>query len=438
LGVPVSPHSITSFPARDFVVADGYAAGERVTVNVLRGGFTVGTAAATADSTGLIEVNHGIPGDCFSVVTPDIRGGDVIQVVTAGGVTDETRTAGVTVTQRAAITVPGTVTIHGDAASATGGRIPIAELEARVVAGNQNFVKSGKRTVRADWTGTLDGTLVYDGPGLTTWTATFTGMGQVAPDGQRDDIRAVANESRGMWNGPSGTEITIYESGGLTPAVPGSAPGCLVPFASGPSVDLAAASDSGISKTDNVTNITATSLGGVTGLPTATSVDLYVDGALKGNRLVDAAHRYSFTGLALTPGKHTVTVGENDPTVAAGRTMGNAPLVVTVDVTKPVITRIAPVVNAVGVKRLASVGAIFNEPVNTVYGGSFALRKASTGGLLTAVVTYAPASRIATLNPSTTLLANTVYTATLSSPLQDVAGNRLVAKVWSFKTGTVL
>ena len=42
---PVAPHSIFVFPMRDFVSSLGYAPGDRPTVQIVRGGVVVGTAA---------------------------------------------------------------------------------------------------------------------------------------------------------------------------------------------------------------------------------------------------------------------------------------------------------------------------------------------------------------------------------------------------------
>src|SRR3954470_16374373 len=104
---PVAPHSIISFPERDFVSAEGYAQGDPVTVEVIRSGFVVGTAhvepaddLSTLGFDGLVEGNH--PGGaCGEGDTPDIRRGDVVRLTTASGTVDQTTTAGVPVTQKA-------------------------------------------------------------------------------------------------------------------------------------------------------------------------------------------------------------------------------------------------------------------------------------------------------------------------------------------------
>ena len=76
----------------------------------------------------------------------------------------------------------------------------------------------------------------------------------------------------------------------------------------------------------------------------------------------------------------------------------------------------------------------FSEPVNGVSGTTFTLKTAA-GAAVTGTVTYNTTTRVATLVPSTTLLANTKYTATLGTGIKDLAGNPLVASGWSFTTG---
>ncbi|HET9872212.1 MAG TPA: hypothetical protein VFP89_06410, partial [Propionibacteriaceae bacterium] len=88
--------NISAFPNRDMVVAVGYEPGEELTVEVVRNGVVIGTttgpAVTTPEGVGL-EVNHGplgapLPGDCWTGVTPDIIGGDVIRVTNAVGAVD--------------------------------------------------------------------------------------------------------------------------------------------------------------------------------------------------------------------------------------------------------------------------------------------------------------------------------------------------------------
>jgi hypothetical protein len=435
---PAAPHVITVFPARDFVNLGGYTSSAPLTVKVLRGGFVVGTTlpfAPVADPKNpgqfMADINHAGP-PCWEGVTPDIRAGDVVQVLTSPTTGDQTPTADVTVTSAATLASAGTVVIKGTARAPGGGRIPIDQLESRIVAGNLLFAKSGKRTLRADATGTADGTLAYDGPTATTWTATFPSLvaGDVA--------MAVGGESRGMWLGRNPavlTENTIYEYGPFpgTLVFPGPAVGCFAPFAKGPSIQMTAATDTGASTSDGITKNLSPTFAGATGLLTATNVNLYVDGVLRGTQAVGAGNSYSLTPTTpLTPGKHTVTAGEIDPTTAA-ETMTNAPLAVTIDTTAPAVTTRGPAVNATGVSQAANSSATFSEPVTGVNGTTLNLKKGTVA--VAAAVTYNATTRVATLNPTAALVAGTKYTTSLTSAVKDVAGNLLTATSWSYTTG---
>ena len=341
---PVSPHSIIVFPERDFVSAAGYQTGQPATVNVLRAGFVVGTAVVdpqddptTVGFDGIVEVNHP-GGGCWDTVTPDIRPGDVVQVLTAPDTGDQTTTANVTVTQKAALDpLDATrVIVKGTATSATGGQIPVDQLEARIVAPNQRFLINGKRTIRASSAGG-EGPLAYDGPTVNTWTATFSNLGQFDPVADLTDAeRAVANESRGMWLGANPAavvplESTIFEFG----QVGGPGAPCTAPADRGPSTpDLAAASDTGASATDNVTSTTTPTFGGVRGLATADTINLYIDGSPAGTTTPLANGTWSITStIPLTDGVHTVqaeeSTGLNPPT------MGLGSLSITVDTAAP-------------------------------------------------------------------------------------------------------
>jgi methionine-rich copper-binding protein CopC len=399
---PANGHSIISFPARDFVSAAGYARGDRPIVEVLRGGFVVGTTLPVTPQDdlgtpgifeGLVDINHGAPEPCWEGVTPNIQPGDVIRVSDGLGNGDETVTAGVTVTQPATRDPLNSdvVTVKGTAVSATGGQIPVDQLESRVVANKQEFVKSGTRTLRADFTGNVaggaDGFLAYDGPLALTWTATWTGMNAVSTvDGLSDGERAVANESRAMWNGANPlvlTEQTIYEFG----QVKGPGAGCLAPAAVGPSTpDMTAASDSGVSSVDNVTSNTTPTFAGLAGVAGATSANLYVDGVLNGSAPVTGTS-YSLTpNSPLSDGPHQITVGA---TAAAAEMPSNGALAITVDTLAPAAPNVTSAVavagstTAVSVKGNAEGGAAVSLSTNSlctpVVGSSSAAAFASPG-----------------------------------------------------------
>jgi hypothetical protein len=110
-----------------------------------------------------------------------------------------------------------------------------------------------------------------------------------------------------------------------------------------------------------------------------------------------------------------------------------------VDVTPPTVTARSPGINASGVSQTANVTVTFSEAMDatTISASTFELRD-SLGTLVSSVVSYDATSRVATLNPTPTLNANAVYTATVkggASGVKDSAGNPLAADVsWSFTT----
>ena len=152
---PQLPKAIEVFPARDFVLVDGYADDADVVVQVRRGNSVVGIAKGRTShpdpilqrAGGFLEVNH--PGGvCWQDVTPDIVGYDVVQVTydntahnqvsVAGdlviGSGAATRTAAITV-QKAAI-VGETVVIKGKALQ---GITPIPLTRIEVSIRNKDF-----------------------------------------------------------------------------------------------------------------------------------------------------------------------------------------------------------------------------------------------------------------------------------------------------------
>ena len=315
---PGGGRGIIVFPERDFVSADGYAPGATATVQVLRAGVVIGTASKVVGADRLVEVNH--PGGaCWELPsTPDIRAGDEVHI-TAGGDTDVTRTADVTVTTAARQVGPGAVELKGTAVAAAGGQIPLTELDARLIARPGVFAKNNKTTLRSGG----DGNLVYDAVGSTNWTATFTDLvpGDVA--------LAVGAENRILWLGRTpgtGAELTIFEFG----AAGGPSPPCTAPAATGPSVpDMTALSDTGASSTDNITNNTTPTFTGVTGLASATTVTLYVDNVANGTATVGAGGLYSLTPTtSLSNGPHVITASE---TGLVPETRGVGSLSVTID-----------------------------------------------------------------------------------------------------------
>ncbi len=95
--------------------------------------------------------------------------------------------------------------------------------------------------------------------------------------------------------------------------------------------DLEAGSDSGISSTDNLTNLNAPAFSGLVE-PNAL-VRLYSDGLLVGQGLATAAGDWEITSQPLTDGVHNMTAVVED--VAGNVSPASDPLAVTIDTVAP-------------------------------------------------------------------------------------------------------
>jgi hypothetical protein len=109
--------------------------------------------------------------------------------------------------------------------------------------------------------------------------------------------------------------------------------------------------------------------------------------------------------------------------------------VVATDVTAPTVFASLPSNAASGTALNKNITVTFSEAMDatTITATSFSVMQGVTA--VPGSVTYA--DKVATFNPTSDLLAGTVYTATLSTAVKDAAGNALASsKVWSFTTGT--
>lgn len=216
---------ISTFIARDFVSAQGLDPAVPVVIQALRHNVIVGTTTPfNPTATGFAEVNH--PGGaCWEGVTPDLRGGDHVRVVTATGVVYEALTADIFT--NAAITVaPGVVEVHGRAVDLAGAPLSIDSLSVDIITSSANrFDLNGRRIIQAPG----DGVLQYDpidpvtNPDGLNFTATFAGLGAA------DVVRATQQGDTGVaWLGRNpaiGSEITQYEAGLIGgPQAPCAAP----------------------------------------------------------------------------------------------------------------------------------------------------------------------------------------------------------------------
>ncbi|MEJ7830516.1 MAG: Ig-like domain-containing protein, partial [Segetibacter sp.] len=103
------------------------------------------------------------------------------------------------------------------------------------------------------------------------------------------------------------------------------------------------------------------------------------------------------------------------------------------DVIPPTVISTDPMNAAIGVVLDKKIMATFSEAMNplTINATTFLLSHGATG--VFGLVTYA--GNTATFSPATTLLSNTVYTATIKTAAKDLAGNSIITDyIWSFTT----
>ncbi len=169
-------------------------------------------------------------------------------------------------------------------------------------------------------------------------------------------------------------------------------------------------------------------------------VEVSVDGGASWRR---ATGRASWTYSWQTGAPRTVTIlsravddsgNLEQPMTANTVTVSNQP-----DTTPPQILQTVPVSGATNVAVTQSVAATFDEAMDasTIGGATFELR-GPDNVLVPATVSYAAATRLATLQPASVLSVATVYTARVrgaAGGVRDLAGNPLASDaVWSFTT----
>lgn len=154
-----------------------------------------------------------------------------------------------------------------------------------------------------------------------------------------------------------------------------------------------------------------------------------------------------FTGtfaptVSLTPSTlytATVTTGVKD--LAGNAMVSNYVWTFTtgsgVDVTPPTVSSTVPTTGATGVPVANALSATFSEAMDpvTITNVTFSLKQGVTS--VPGTVVYVGVT--ATFTPTGGLAAGTVYTATITTGVKDLAGNAMVSSyVWSFTTGTIV
>ncbi len=107
----------------------------------------------------------------------------------------------------------------------------------------------------------------------------------------------------------------------------------------------------------------------------------------------------------------------------------------TPDDTAPTVTATTPAASVTGVSRSAAVSATFSEPMSdaSITTASFTLAPTAGSGAVAGTVSVT--GSVATFTPSVILAGSTQYTATITTGVQDAAGNPLASTyTWTFTT----
>jgi uncharacterized protein YkwD len=107
-----------------------------------------------------------------------------------------------------------------------------------------------------------------------------------------------------------------------------------------------------------------------------------------------------------------------------------------VDSTPPTIVARTPQANATDVSITTTVTVDFDEPLQESLINDQSLQLSVDSSTLSGNLSYDAQNYRLSLTPDSTLTAETTYTVTLDSNLQDLAGNLVASTSWSFTTGS--
>jgi len=100
----------------------------------------------------------------------------------------------------------------------------------------------------------------------------------------------------------------------------------------------------------------------------------------------------------------------------------------------PTVTSVTPSDGRVSVWRGVSPRITFSEGVRNVSTATLRLRNLRTGDLVAVKVTYSTATHVATIDPTFRLTAGTWYQIKVRSEIEDLAGNNISTRLFTFKT----
>ncbi|MCU8085751.1 beta strand repeat-containing protein, partial [Shewanella sp. SM23] len=234
----------------------------------------------------------------------------------------------------------------------------------------------------------------------------------------RLDVQASTNIQDAAGNGDGTNGYTAAYTSGASHTVDRDAP--LAPSG----LDLATASDSGISSTDDLTHDTTPTLTGSAEANSTVTLTSSLDGGL-GTTTADGAGNWSFTTPLLTSNSvHNITATATD--AAGNSSVASTALVLSLDTQIPTITSSAPAGGAAAADASVVFNLAFSEAVNNLTADDFALASTGTAsGTLSGVSVSSGSSVAVTVNGISGTGSLTVGHA--ASDVIDDAGNALGA-----------
>jgi hypothetical protein len=192
-------------------------------------------------------------------------------------------------------------------------------------------------------------------------------------------------------------------------------------------------------------NVTATLLPGGTSVQVTWTASPQNDGVVSYNILrngtkVGESTTTSFTDTGLAQQqtyKYTVSANCTSGVISDASAETAAATVVTLDVTPPTVASHQPPTGFQGVSPAATATVVFSEPMDptTINTTTFNLKVSATGELIPGTVTFTPATRTAEFKPTNSMPNPVNITATVTTGVKDLAGNRMAADfAWGFTT----
>ncbi|NLQ24803.1 tandem-95 repeat protein [Shewanella sp. S-1] len=266
-------------------------------------------------------------------------------------------------------------------------------------------------TATGSASGSIASVSAASGTSVDVTVNTVSGTGSL-----RLDVKANSNIQDVSGNGNGTNGYTAAYTGGANHTVDRDAP--LAPSG----LDLATASDSGISSTDNLTSDTTPTLTGNAEANSTVTLMSSIDGVL-GTTTADGSGNWSFTTPLLTSNSaHNITATATD--VAGNTGAVSTALALTLDTQIPTITSSAPAVGAAAADASVIFNLAFSESVNSLTTDDFALASTGTAsGTISSVSASSGTGVVVTVNGISG--TGSLKVGHTTSDIVDDAGNAL-------------